>query len=212
MPQCTAKSKRSGQQCKKDAVIGSNPSSPKCHIHGGKTPRGIGSPNFKHGRYSKCIPSQLSEEYTALMTDPYQLATREEIALVEARLWELISTCDEGESGESWKQLKKLKRAFQKTKNDNKQSLIIDQMFAIIDNESNSATWGEIVHTIDHKRKLVKSERQRSLQAKKTITIEQAMTLVSAILSVIKAHVTDRKTLAKISSSIRQLISSPLSG
>jgi len=42
MAQCTAKSKRSGEQCRKRAVNGST----KCHMHGGKTPS-------KHGGYSK---------------------------------------------------------------------------------------------------------------------------------------------------------------
>jgi hypothetical protein len=28
----------------------------RCHLHGGKTPAGIGSPHFKHGFYSKYVP------------------------------------------------------------------------------------------------------------------------------------------------------------
>ena len=55
MPQCTAKSKQSGQQCRRNAVPGKD----KCHIHGGKTPS-------KHGGYSKkkVIESDIPDEYT----------------------------------------------------------------------------------------------------------------------------------------------------
>jgi len=43
MSQCTAKSKRSGERCKKDAVIGMG----VCHIHGGKSLVGTDNPAFK---------------------------------------------------------------------------------------------------------------------------------------------------------------------
>jgi hypothetical protein len=49
--QCTAKSKRSGERCKNYACRGRG----TCRMHGGKSPRGIGHPNTKHGMYSKGI-------------------------------------------------------------------------------------------------------------------------------------------------------------
>lgn len=44
--QCTAKSKRTGVQCRAQAIRGKD----KCRLHGGKTP-------CKHGRYSKYNPA-----------------------------------------------------------------------------------------------------------------------------------------------------------
>lgn len=55
MAQCTAKSKQSGQQCKRYAAAGST----KCVMHGGATPRGADSPNLKHGRYSPYLRDSL---------------------------------------------------------------------------------------------------------------------------------------------------------
>ncbi len=46
---CTAKSKRSGKQCKNPAMRGKD----KCPMHGGKTP-------IKHGLYSKYAPALLA--------------------------------------------------------------------------------------------------------------------------------------------------------
>lgn len=50
--QCTATSKRSGVRCRKSAMT----SRTVCLAHGGKTPRGVASPHFMHGRYSTALP------------------------------------------------------------------------------------------------------------------------------------------------------------
>lgn len=51
---CGAKT-RSGSPCKKAPITGMK----RCANHGGKTPVGIDSPHFKHGRYSKYARSNL---------------------------------------------------------------------------------------------------------------------------------------------------------
>ncbi len=50
--QCTATSKQSGVQCRKSAMTERS----VCLAHGGRTPRGAGSPHLKHGRHSKQLP------------------------------------------------------------------------------------------------------------------------------------------------------------
>lgn len=50
--QCSAQSKRSGKQCRKSAVRQRT----VCHMHGGRSPRSVASPHFRHGRYSKAMP------------------------------------------------------------------------------------------------------------------------------------------------------------
>ncbi len=50
--QCTATSKRTGERCRKSAMLGRT----VCLAHGGRTPRGVASPHFKHGRHSKQLP------------------------------------------------------------------------------------------------------------------------------------------------------------
>ena len=82
---CTAKSKRSGQQCQKDAMQGRN----VCSMHGGKSLRGVAASNFRHGRYSKALPEKLAAAYHRSMNDPALLNLRSELALIDARLYEL---------------------------------------------------------------------------------------------------------------------------
>lgn len=85
--QCKAKSKRSGQQCQRHAMIGKT----VCHMHGGKTRGGMASPVLKHGRYSKFLPTHLMERYQESLNDSDLLSLREEIALIDARLSELLA-------------------------------------------------------------------------------------------------------------------------
>lgn len=58
--QCTATSKRTGQRCHKPAMIDRT----VCQIHGGKTPRGVASPHFHHGRYSILLRARPSSRVT----------------------------------------------------------------------------------------------------------------------------------------------------
>ena len=58
MSQCKAMSKRSGERCRKRSSKGLN----VCSMHGGKSLRGVDSPRFKTGRYSKYLPDRLAEK------------------------------------------------------------------------------------------------------------------------------------------------------
>lgn len=89
--QCTAKSKRSGRQCRKPAMKGRT----VCLAHGGRTPRGVASPNFKTGRYSRSLPGHLVADYKGATHDPTLLSLRDDIALNEAMIATLLQQLDE---------------------------------------------------------------------------------------------------------------------
>lgn len=61
-----------------------------CYMHGGKSPRGLASPQTTHGRYSQDIPTRLAGRYLASQSDPDLLNLKSEISLVDARLAELL--------------------------------------------------------------------------------------------------------------------------
>ncbi len=88
MPQCAGTSKRSKQQCKRNA----KPGRAVCKIHGGDTPVGLAAPNFKTGRYSKYLPAGLTERYVAARIDPELLSLRDEIGLVDTRITEVLTS------------------------------------------------------------------------------------------------------------------------
>jgi hypothetical protein len=165
--QCTANSKRSGKRCRKPAMRGRS----VCLVHGGKTPRGIASPQFRHGRYSRSLPGQLLQEYEVAQQDPRLLSLRDEIALADATIAQLLQQ---------------------------------------LDNEPNPAKdrriWRQIGKQIDLKRRLVDSEVRHMVLAREMIPAEQAMSLVTAIVEIIKRYVPDPSDRHAVAEEITALI------
>lgn len=89
--QCAATSKRSGKRCRKPAMRGRS----VCLAHGGRTPRGVDSPHFRHGRYSRSMPDQLLEAYEHARQDPRLLSLREDIAMTDATIAGLLQQLDD---------------------------------------------------------------------------------------------------------------------
>ena len=206
MEKCGAKTK-SGKPCVKDPMQNG-----RCYWHGGPTPKGIASPNFKHGRYSKSIPERLSERYQESIKDPEILALREEVALTDARLTDLLSRVDTGESGVLWKTAQSVFFDFRSANasgDQDKMTVALTELNRILNlGVDDYKAWDEVGKTLEQRRKLVESERKRLVDMEQMITVERTMVLLSAVISVIRDNVTDRKTLRKISTDIGRLISS----
>lgn len=88
--QCGART-RSGRPCPTPPVVGRQ----RCRMHGGATPRGIASPHFKTGRYSRDLPTRLAARYAAALRDPKLLELRAEIALMDTRISDLLSQLED---------------------------------------------------------------------------------------------------------------------
>src|SRR5579871_5515650 len=87
---CGAKT-RSGGSCRQWAMPNG-----RCRMHGGKTPRGPALPQYKHGRYSKVLPADLAARYAEARTDQELVAFRDDIALVDARLADVLARLGQG--------------------------------------------------------------------------------------------------------------------
>lgn len=97
---CGAKT-RSGGVCKARPMANG-----RCRLHGGKSLGGLNSPRLKTGRHSKYLPKNLLKNYQVALNDPTLLQLHDEIALVDARLAQLLQMVDTGiESKEQWSNL-----------------------------------------------------------------------------------------------------------
>src|ERR671916_1968189 len=99
---CGAKT-RNGTSCRREPCRNG-----RCPNHGGKSLGGIASPRLTHGRYSRSLPAQLAARYTAAQHDPELLSLRDELALLDARIADVLSRVDSGESGQLWQHLRGL--------------------------------------------------------------------------------------------------------
>jgi hypothetical protein len=198
---CGAKTK-SGGTCKQPALPNG-----RCHYHGGRTPSGIASPHYKDGRYSKAIPARLAARYEEAADDPTLLQLGHDVALVDARLADLLNRVDNGESGQLWKKVDEAFTQYRRLKGDTRKG---PEAFTILSDTieagvSDYAAWSEISSLLEQRRKLVESERKRLVEMQQMLTIQQAMTLIGSLTGIIRRHVTDRNALAAIQAELIQL-------
>lgn len=180
----------------------------RCYLHGGKSLIGAASPTFKTGRYSKYLPSHLAQRYEEARTDRELLALRDEIALLDARLGELLDRIGTGESASRWQDAQKAFSELKKARVTSDAKLFVEAMDNL-DNalyaEDDYALWDEIASLLDLRKRLVESERKRLVEMQSMITSERAMVLLATVVDIIRNHVRDRNALAAISADFRKL-------
>jgi hypothetical protein len=202
--QCAAKSKQTGRQCKKQAVPGKR----VCRIHGGATPVGIASHAFRHGRYSKYLPTNMLPRYRQAYDDPNLLALNEEIALVDARLADLLVRVDQGESGALWLELRSAHHDLLQARHDTaKLAAALERIGNLIQRGATDTSFSkEIGEQIEQRRRLVESERRRLVELQQYMSYEQALGMAQALLEAIRTHVEDRKVLSAISTEFARIL------
>jgi len=206
MGQCTAKSKRSGERCKNNAMVGKT----VCHIHGGKSLSGPASGTFKTGRYSKFLPARLADRYQEARSDEELLSLREEVALIDARMADLLGQVNTGEAGEHWRKLNDLYQFILRAgraKDTEGLNTGLTRMGSVLREASGSYDiWDEVGKLMEQRRRLVESERRRYVEMQQVITADRAMLLISALVDIVRQHVDDRGILAAIAVDVGKLI------
>lgn len=198
-------SKRTKRKCRAQAITGS----PTCRFHGGYARRGLASPSYKTGKHSKYLPTRLLEHYQTAIADSELLALREDIALIDARLVDLLQRVDTGESGSLWQHLQQISKkllAAQANQDSVATTNSITELTELIQQGSSDyQIWREINKLLEQRRKQAESERKRLLDMQQYVSVEQAMILVSGLINSCKTHVKDPKSLAAISQDIARL-------
>lgn len=180
MIQCTAKSKQSGERCKRPV----SPGRQVCYYHGGATPRGFALPQTKTGKRSKDLPTRLLANYEQSLDDPELLELKDDLSLVETRLRDLLKRVDTGESGQAWRLAENAYRGMEKglaDGNDEAYAASYQQLGELIKRGlSDYKAWDEINKLLDLRRKFVESERKRLVELQQVITSERALLLFGA--------------------------------
>jgi hypothetical protein len=203
---CTAKAKQRQAQCRLPAV----PGMAVCRFHGGKTPRGPASKTFQTGRYSKFLPARLLARYREAEADPELTSLRSELALVDARLMDLLTRVHTGESVALWRALRKAYRALKLSQRAGDVGKMKDA-FAAMESHLESATadteaWAEIHTLVEQRRKLADTESRRLLTLQQMITCESAMVLVGVVVEIVTQHIADQRVLSNIVVDLQQLM------
>jgi hypothetical protein len=165
---------------------------------------------WKTGRYSKFLPVRLAARYAEAQADGELLALRDDIALVDTRVGELVQRIDAQESDTLWHRLRETWAEVDAARRTGDQPGLMLALTAtgqmIRDGAEEQETWQEILVALDQRRKLVESERKRLVEMQQVITTERAMALLGVLVGIIKTHVSDRDVLQAISQDIGKLV------
>lgn len=192
--------KTNGEPCKSKAVTGRR----VCWVHGGASPAaGPTHPNWKHGRRSKYIPARLAEKYAESLTDPQLTEYRHDIALLEARLHELLTT---GESESLWNQVNGAYKAMRDAMRDRDEAGITASL-VMLDSLINrgmadALRWREVYQVTDQIGKTKEREHKRLVQAGLMVSQEQLIAILGQLVNVAKATFTNQDEVRKFAAAL----------
>ena len=187
----------------------------RCKLHGGKTLNGVAAPGFKHGRYSKYMPTHLRDRYNDAMNDPELTHLRSDISLIDALLTEKIQSLDLGESESLWLRAQELVKEYRdahSASGDGFDGREPDVIFAELDAVLHSGqrrldVFDEIQPILEQRRKTAESENKRLKDLNQTLTTEQAVAFVRLLADSVKRHVKDTKVVQAISDDFNRALS-----
>ena len=198
MAQCTAHSKRTGNRCGAQAITGRA----VCRWHGGTVKRGIAHHNYKHGRRSKYLPQRMLASFAAAYSDPDKLAMDAELAVLDARLDEVLSSIDSGASDRHWRAVQAAWEAVETARlahDLTRLPVLMETVGALITQGSAAQeVWDDVRSLIRDRQRLVESERKRLIEAQHVVSVEHAMLLNHLLIDAVRRHVSDADILRAV--------------
>lgn len=193
----------------------------RCRRHGANALKGSMHPQFIHGRYSKVLRRDVLKSYLASFEEQDLYSQTDEIALLKARIENLLENAMDAEFANS--SISKLEllvsgldRELGKDPKDRSEvslDIIKEVASEVLKGLRDSKrAWNEIYEVMDHRRKIIESERKRQLDAQKFITEQQAQVFIATLLHLIKKNVDDPHVLNKIATEFDELARIPSNG
>lgn len=176
-----------------------------CRRHGGESLKGLASPQFKHGGYSKYLPGRYRKRYEEAMGDPDLLELLPDIALIRAKINTLIDQLEEeGQPDDPVGRLMQARSAFaelqkaMRTGNSDGTLIALESLQSALNGQHNvEHIWNRILNLINQRAKLVESQWRKEFKAGLELN-EEALLLISAVEAAIMAHVADRRERQKV--------------
>ena len=151
------------------------------------------APSYKHGIYAKVVPTKLLQAYQDGLSDPDLLSGKDEVAVLRARLAQLIERTESGESDTVWDRLAAAKYEFElnvsqpdPTAQAKAQKALSDIMALIGTGHSQRLAWADVERLTALLDKLKISERKRLMEMKAFVTITEAIAMLQTMTWTLK--------------------------
>src|SRR4051812_48697404 len=200
---------RTGRAC---AQPGMQPSG-RCRLHGGRTPRGFANANTRTGRYSRDLPTRVLTRYEAALADPELLSVREDVALLQGAITDVMAELKEAETSPDLDAIlgsvERISRDWQSWDWTRMNAELTGWREMIVGRRSQRAALAEIRELIREKAVLVQQENKLLADRQQMITVEQYLVGMRALGAAVRRLVDDPVTLRAIDGEFRRLASVP---
>jgi hypothetical protein len=195
----------------------------RCRMHGGMVPRGIGLPQFKHGRYSKAVPKGLARAYEKAEQDPELVALRSEISLLTARIEERLRQTEKdppppwaevvAAQGDLEDALRGLGGPGGREKVVQALTALKEVIVAGVDGARRyDKIWLDVRELIQERARVVAVESKRLAELDQTMTKAGALSLAVALLAAVKDSVPDLTQRAAVQRRFDEILNGRTAG
>ena len=172
----------------------------RCRFHGGRARAGVDHPNFKHGKFSNNLPTNLAARYEEFRRDPGLVQLVDELALLDARVDQILGGIDGSVASEQWRAALDLLETAKKTKDDvaSVRAALGELEELLRRGVTEASAWDQILRLWEQRRRMVATESRRRRDMHEMLTLQHGMTLVAALTAAVIKHVTDPRALSAI--------------
>lgn len=157
----------------------------RCKIHGGSTPKATASPHWKGAGKSGYLPEELGDRMDEFLKDPSIVSVREDLALANVRLTQLMQEVEVGANADRWLKIQEimpdLMEAFEKNKPKDLRRLLNKLETLVHEGAESEERWEDISNWINQRRKLSQTETKRLKQGTDTLTYEEVRQVLDII-------------------------------
>ena len=159
------------------------------------------------------MPKRLMADAQASLTDPDRLAMESELAVIDARINDVLQRVDSGESGQLWRQLGETWKLYEKARRSSNAATMGTALVEIGDlitsGHADREAWADVLNLINRRQRLVESERKRRIEEHQMISTEQALAIMGQLVNAVRAHVRDPAALQAITNEFVRLTGRP---
>jgi hypothetical protein len=181
----------------------------RCHWHGGLSSK-ADEPQPGGGKWTNALPYDLVARYERTHNDPNRLSVQGEIALIDARIEDLLNRVSTSESQSAWGDLRD---AYEKMMHGREYGLYEQEntyrahINNIINGALNASTsWINIQALIEQRRRLVECEQRTAILTLARQRQQAAAAIIDAYTAAIQRYVSDPETCAAIHAEADKLL------
>ena len=166
-------------------------------------------------KYATSVPGRLLRMYEDGINNPQIVAHVDEIALLEARIGDLLGQVEDGGAAELWREARKMYKEFRKQERLNPMlaETYLQSLGEVIEQGNHDiGAWDQVLKAVEQRRKLASSHHQQLVQAQQYIAVSKVLEMLAEIAKVVQHQIQDPHKVQAILNAITAQLSAPIEG